>query len=296
MTPFLKKLTPIVVVLAAVLSMAQLNKVGVAQIVGTLGVSQGGTGITSAGGAGGVLRSTGSAWAASTTTWPNSATQGDLLTATGANAIGSVAAVASGQVLTSAGASTVPAYSANPSVTTVTVKPGTSTQTMKAGGLACVQTTSITDAATINQWNVSTCLLNANVLNAAGDTLMVKAPFTVAANANTKGYQIYWSLQSATCSGTGTQLCNSGCELGTNTTTSGSGASAGWEGLITKLSAGSHTVYEFLPASSSNQETNQTTCSLDETQATQIAIGVRNTSASAGSVTNSKIWVFAFSK
>ena len=55
----------------------------------------------------------------STLTLPNAATQGDLLTATGANAIGSVADVAVGQVLASGGVSTVPAYTASPVVTSV---------------------------------------------------------------------------------------------------------------------------------------------------------------------------------
>lgn len=56
----------------------------------------------------------------STLTLPNSATQGDLLVATGANAVGSVADVGTGQVLTSGGLGTIPAYSASPTVTTLT--------------------------------------------------------------------------------------------------------------------------------------------------------------------------------
>lgn len=72
-------------------------------------------------GAGQFLRASGAnVWAASTLTLPNAATTGDILTATSANTVGVVAAVASGQVLASAGTSTAPAYTANPSVTTVT--------------------------------------------------------------------------------------------------------------------------------------------------------------------------------
>lgn len=53
----------------------------------------------------------------STLTLPNAATTGDILYATGANAIGNRAAVAVGQVLVSAGVATAPAWSAYPSVT-----------------------------------------------------------------------------------------------------------------------------------------------------------------------------------
>lgn len=74
-------------------------------------------------------------------------TTGDLLAASSASAIGKLAAVASGQVLASAGASAVPAYTANPAVSSVvlngstsgttTVKPaataGTTTITLPAG-------------------------------------------------------------------------------------------------------------------------------------------------------------------
>lgn len=73
----------------------------------------------------------------STLTLPNAATQGDLMVATGSNAEGAVAAVASGQVLTSAGTSTVPAYSANPSVTTMT-----GTTSLTAGSALALGTTS----------------------------------------------------------------------------------------------------------------------------------------------------------
>lgn len=74
-------------------------------------------------------------------------TTGDLLAASSASAIGKLAAVAAGQVLASAGANAVPAYTANPAVSSVvlngstsgttTVKPaataGTTTITLPAG-------------------------------------------------------------------------------------------------------------------------------------------------------------------
>lgn len=61
--------------------------------------------------AGALVRSDGSIPGWSTTTWPNSATTGDLLFATAANAYGNLAAAAAGKVLRAAGASTAPAYS-----------------------------------------------------------------------------------------------------------------------------------------------------------------------------------------
>jgi hypothetical protein len=56
----------------------------------------------------------------STLTLPNAATTGDLMVATGANAIGSLADVATGQVLVSGGVGAVPAFSATPTVTSLT--------------------------------------------------------------------------------------------------------------------------------------------------------------------------------
>lgn len=57
----------------------------------------------------------------STLILPNSATQGDLLMATSPNTIGSLADVATGQVLASGGTSTVPAYTANPQINSIGV-------------------------------------------------------------------------------------------------------------------------------------------------------------------------------
>jgi hypothetical protein len=58
-----------------------------------------------------ILYANGTNWIASTVTWPNALTQGDMLVATGANATGVVAAAAAGKVLRAGGASTVPAWS-----------------------------------------------------------------------------------------------------------------------------------------------------------------------------------------
>ena len=56
----------------------------------------------------------------STLVLPNTATKGDLLTATGADTVGSIADVAVNQVLASGGVSTVAGYTANPTVATLT--------------------------------------------------------------------------------------------------------------------------------------------------------------------------------
>lgn len=72
---------------------------------------------TAAGAAGTVLRSNGTGWVASTDTFPDTVTAGDLLLATASNVIGSLADVAVGQVLASGGVGVVPAYTASPSVT-----------------------------------------------------------------------------------------------------------------------------------------------------------------------------------
>jgi hypothetical protein len=63
------------------------------------------------GSAGKLIRSDGTDAGWSTTTWPNAATTGDLLAATGANAYGNIAAVATGSYLRSAGTSTLPVWS-----------------------------------------------------------------------------------------------------------------------------------------------------------------------------------------
>lgn len=67
---------------------------------------------------------TASAPICSTTTWPNAATTGDLLAATGANAIGRIADVATGQLLASGGVGALPAYTATPTVTTLNATTG----------------------------------------------------------------------------------------------------------------------------------------------------------------------------
>ena len=78
----------------------------------------------------------------STLTLPNAATAGDLLTATGTNAVGSVADVATGQVLTSGGVGVVPAYSGSPTLSGTVTATAFSTNGASTGQLSLSGVTS----------------------------------------------------------------------------------------------------------------------------------------------------------
>lgn len=69
--------------------------------------------------AGAYLRADGTNWITSTLVLPNAATTGDLFSASAANTASLINAVAAGQVLTSAGVGTLPAWSASPSLTSI---------------------------------------------------------------------------------------------------------------------------------------------------------------------------------
>ncbi len=86
-----------------------------------------------AGAAGTILRSNGTNWVASTDTWLDTITAGSLVAATATNTVGQIADVAVGQVLASGGVGVIPAYTATPSVTSVTTATGLSATTAGAG-------------------------------------------------------------------------------------------------------------------------------------------------------------------
>lgn len=90
---------------------------------------------TSAGTAGQLLASGGASadpnW--TTATFPLTATAGSLIAATATNVIGQIADVATGQVLMSGGVGVIPAYTATPSVTSVTTTTGFTATTAGAG-------------------------------------------------------------------------------------------------------------------------------------------------------------------
>jgi hypothetical protein len=79
---------------------------------------------STSGSAGVILRSDGTNYLATTNTYPNTATTGDILYASGSNVIGNLSDVATGQVLVSGGVGAIPAYSATPTVTSITFGTG----------------------------------------------------------------------------------------------------------------------------------------------------------------------------
>ena len=118
-----------------------------------------------AGSAGTILRSNGTNWVASTDTYPNTVVAGDILIATAANVIGSLADVAVGQVLASGGVGVSPAYTATPSVTSITTATGLTATTAGAGITLNSGSTSGTTTATLNgrsgQITITTPTINA---------------------------------------------------------------------------------------------------------------------------------------
>ncbi len=103
------------------------------------------------------------AW--TTATYPATATAGSLLAATATNVIGQIADVATGQVLASGGVGVLPAYTATPSVTSITTATGLTATTAGAGITLNSQATSGTTTATLNgrsgQITITTPTINA---------------------------------------------------------------------------------------------------------------------------------------
>lgn len=86
-----------------------------------------------AAGTGTILRADGTNWVATTNIFPNTATAGALIAATATNVVGQIADVAVGQVLASGGVGVIPAYTASPSVTSITLSSGTALSTFVEG-------------------------------------------------------------------------------------------------------------------------------------------------------------------
>lgn len=163
----------------------------------------------------------------------------------------------------------------------------------KTPSVTCQQLTNPVDAAVQNQWNVITCAVPANTLVADGDQLDIQVGALLSANTNTREFQFYWSLASATCSGTGASLCNSGCQLQQGTTTTNAAQALGSFSVI-RTGAGAQKKIGTMIVTAGIGST--ATCSIDETQATQVVAGFRNTTAAAASVTSATINVFYFPK
>jgi hypothetical protein len=118
-----------------------------------------------AGTTGTILRSNGTNWVNSSDTWPDAVTTGGLIAATGTNIVGQIDDVAVGQVLASGGVGVIPAYTATPSVTSVTTANGFTATVAGAGITLNSAATSGTTTATLNgrsgQVTITTPTINA---------------------------------------------------------------------------------------------------------------------------------------
>lgn len=155
---------------------------------------------------------------------------------------------------------------------------------MRLGGVVCSSLagtctcTAFVDAATINQWNFFQCTIPASALARNGDTLFVEIDWKNANNANTKQSQGYWN--GGTCGGTGASMCTTGTQAfsGSSATTNG-----GYDWFkVQRVSSGNQAVMGFQGTQYFNQYTAAT---VTDTATVPIMWGVRNTSASAASVT-----------
>lgn len=155
--------------------------------------------------------------------------------------------------------------------------------------IVCQNLTNPTDAATQNQWNTMTCAIPANTLVTNGDRLTVKIPSLLASNTNAKEYQTWWALSTATCSGSNSDLCDSGCKLiSSNTSSSG----VGNVGEIDVFKTGSATqkyAGHYITSTSIQSNSVSSTCTVNEAAATQITAGWRNTAAAAASVNHATL-------
>jgi hypothetical protein len=170
--------------------------------------------------------------------------------------------------------------------TYATAKAGSSTGVFKASGIVCdtiagsCSCTTMTDAATQNQWNVITCTLPASALATNGDEIEGVIEFNAAANANTKEFQAYWN--GGTCSGTGATMCSTGTSLwgaGVTTTTNANSVRARFR--VIRSSSGNQDLISTLAASTAILGQGATTATVTDTNTIAISFGGRNTSAAA---------------
>lgn len=110
---------------------------------------------------------------------------------------------------------------------------GTGTGTYKPAGMLAWSTT-YTDAAVQNQWNVLTTTIPANTFITAGDTVQIDVRAQTAANANTKVLDLFFN--GATCSGTGASCCATGTSIAAIGTTSSAAATV-WTYRISHYTA-----------------------------------------------------------
>lgn len=209
-------------------------------------------------------------------TGQSSFTIGDLLYASSSSAISKLAAVATGQVLVSAGTGTAPAYSATPSVTSLTVKVGGGSGTAKAGGIVCQDITN-PDTSTQNAWNYKTCTVPAAALVANGDQITCDFALRFATNANTKAWQFY--SNGGTCSGNGAAACGTGDQLFASSTT-GSAIRTFTHAIITRTGSNAQSVYGMTSIDTSFQ-TSSVVGTATESGSIPVVVAYRNESAAA---------------
>src|SRR3990172_2891148 len=162
-------------------------------------------------------------------------------------------------------------------------------------GIAGQSLTSVTDAAVQNQWNVDSISINQPwTYLVAGETFKYEFSWRTATNGNTKEFQAWFAPTTATCSGTGASLCNSGCQLVGNTTI-GSAIGVKFEAVFVRDSANNQKGWQETKVNGSTISGNTVTCTITETANAKFVYGVRNTSASATSINGSfgQLWFTA---
>lgn len=143
---------------------------------------------------GAIIIGNGTNFLTSTALYPNAFTTGDLFSASATNTGASIAAVATGQVLASAGTSTLPAWSATPSLTSLALKAGTSSNfAMKASGVIFINVTQVGNVGG-GEDDLMTANILANTLATNADTIRWFCA-GVFANAGThvKELKVYWA-------------------------------------------------------------------------------------------------------
>lgn len=170
----------------------------------------------------------------------------------------------------------------------VNLTAGGGSDLVRAGGLLFTGR-STTDTAVQNTWNVVSQAISASTLNTNGQTLEYQVAILGANNANTHEYQAYFSASSATCSGTGAAMCDTGCIIVPSITNTTAFAGETLRILITRT--GSSTQDYGREALGVSTSMTAGTCSITDTGATKLVVGVRNTTAAAASLAQISYWV-----
>lgn len=173
----------------------------------------------------------------------------------------------------------VPFVSMNGGIATLGA--GSSTDTGKAPLTDCYNQT-FTDAGVVNQWNVFGCTLGASALATVGDTLHIRVAAMLAANVNTKGWQLWWN--GGTCSGTGGSCCASGTQVYSDGSAS-SGVATLSDYFATRTSSGNQNISGITyTGTASVSSVDSVTSATTDTSAIPIVWCIRNTSAGAASI------------